>query len=208
MAATLYADAEQKHYFLVPDELTLPTGPLVLRSLTGRRLTVDPEAAAPHEIPEEDAKKMAQELVGAFAEKLKVVAMSAVEALSRAPAADPAATVAREERVAASLKTSREALRDDPEQLKSALKGIFQGILAAAKETVHTPDVAKDRMKDIAEALRQEGVASGAPEIVESLPDRIREVLGSKETLDKLDELTRDLEQATADLKAERTRRE
>lgn len=204
MAATLYADAEQKHYFLVPDEITVAKGPVVLRSLTGRRLEVDAEAAAPYEIPEEQAKKMAQELVGAFAEKLKVVALSAVQALSRTPALDPASVAERESRVADSLKMSREALREDPEQLKSAIKGVFQGILQAAKETAQTPEVAQDRMKDIAEALRQEGVQSGAPELVESLPDRLRELLASEDTLATLDKFTKDMDQATADLKASR----
>ena len=99
---------------------------------------------------------------------------------------------------------SREALRENPEQLKSAIKGVFQGILQAAKETAQTPEVAQDRMKDIAEALRQEGVQSGAPELVESLPDRLRELLASEDTLATLNKFTKDMDQATADLKASR----
>lgn len=74
----------------------------------------------------------------------------------------------------------------------------------AAREAGEAPDTARDRMTDIAKAMRQEGAEAGAPEMVESLPERLREGLTSKDTLAKLDEVTRDLEKAAAELRASR----
>jgi hypothetical protein len=59
-------------------------------------------------------------------------------------------------------------------------------------------------MKDVAEALRQEGQVNDGVAAVETLPERLRELLASEETSAKLDEIAGDLRKAAAQLRAER----
>lgn len=204
---TLYASDDRKRFFHVPDDASLPPGDFVVRSLTGKKLSADPVALDVYEVPEAEAMKLAQAVLGGFADKVRTVAMSAAKALSQAPKLDPEAVKAREERVAANLKLGREQLREDPAALGAALKATFTGILQAAQETVHAPEVAAERMKDVAEALRQEGLIPGSVDAVEGLPDRLRELLASEDTVAKLDAVAKDLREAAAELRAEREKK-
>ncbi|MDP2316676.1 MAG: hypothetical protein Q8P41_27525 [Pseudomonadota bacterium] len=205
---TLYASDDRKRFFVVPDDARLPGGDFVVRSLTGKKLEADPIALDVYEVPEAEAMKLAQEILGDFANKVRTVAMGAAKALSEAPKLDPEAVKAREERVAANLKLGREQLREDPAVLGAAIKATLTGILQAAQEAVHSPEVAAERMKDVAEALRQEGLAPGSLADVEALPERLRELLASEATVAKLDEVANDLREAAAELRAERRKKD
>ncbi|MDP2308026.1 MAG: hypothetical protein Q8P18_18520 [Pseudomonadota bacterium] len=201
---TLYATEDRKRFFYVPDDASLPSGDFVVRSLTGKKLTVDPVALDVFEVPEAEAMKLAQDVLLGFADKVRTAAMGVAKALTQPPKLHPEAVKAREERVAANLKLGREQLRDDPAALGAALKATFTGILQAAQETVHEPEVAKERMKDVAEALRQEGLIPEGTDGVEGLPERLRELLASEDTVAKLDEISQDLRKASAELRASR----
>jgi hypothetical protein len=205
---TLYAAEDRKRFFHVPDDARLPPGDFIVRSLTGKKLAADPVALDVYEVPEAEAMKLAQEVLGSFAEKVRTVAMSAAKALSAPPKLDPEAVAAREERVAASLKLGREQLHQDPTALGGAVKDLLTGLLTAAQETVHAPEVAKERMRDVAEALRQEGLVNDGVAAVETLPERLRELLASEETSAKLDEIAAGLRNAAAELRAEREKDE
>jgi hypothetical protein len=205
---TLYASTDRKRFFHVPDDAKLPAGDLVVRSLTGKKLEVDPIVLGVYEVPEAEAMVLAQGILGGFAEKLRAVAVSAGKALNAPPRRDPeavAAREAREARVAESLRISRETLKGDPAAVGEALKATLAGLLATARETVHEPEVAREKMKDVAEALRQEGVEPGAAAVLEELPDRLRELLASEDTVAKLEAAAADLRKAAAELRAART---
>jgi len=204
---TLYATDDRKRFFHVPDDASLPGGDFVVRSLTGKKLAADPVALDVFEVPEAEAMKLAQEVLLGVADKVRTVAMSAAKALSQPPKLDPDAVKAREERVAANLKLGRDQLREDPAALGAALKATFTGILQAAQETVHAPEVAAERMKDVAEALRQEGLIPDSLKDVEGLPERLRELLASEDTVAKLDEVAKDLRKASAELRAAREKK-
>ncbi len=201
--ATLYASADRKRFFHVPDDARLPPGDLVVRSLTGKKLEADPVALDVYEIPEEEAMRIAQELLGGFAEKVRAVAMSAAAALAQPPKLDPEAVKEREERVAAHLKLGREQLSQDPAALGAALKGALQDMVKLAQETVHAPEVAEERMKDVAEALRQEGAPAGTPEALEALPEKLRALLASEDTVARLKAAAENLRVAAAELREE-----
>ncbi|MFN7146695.1 MAG: hypothetical protein ACK4YP_23175, partial [Myxococcota bacterium] len=106
------------------------------------------------------------------------------------------------ERVAATLKMSREQFRSDPKAVGVALKAALDGLATVAKEAVEEPEVAKERLADVAEALRQEGVTP--PEALEALPDKLRELLASEDTIAKLDAAAAELRAAAAALRDER----
>jgi hypothetical protein len=205
--ATLYATADQTRFFHVPDDASLPPGDLVVRSLTGKKISADPVALDVYEVPEAEAMRLAQEVLGGFAEKLRAVTMSAAAALAKPARLDPEAVAAREERVAGYLKLGREQLRGDPAALGAALKGAMQDIVNAAQETVHAPEVAEERMRDVAEALRQEGAPAGTPEMLEGLPDRLRALLASDDVLAKVESAAADLRAAAAELRADNAKK-
>ena len=205
--ATLYATADQTRFFHVPDDASLPPGDLVVRSLTGKKISADPVALDVYEVPEAEAMRLAQEVLGGFAEKLRAVTMSAAAALAKPARLDPEAVAAREERVAGYLKLGREQLRGDPAALGAALKGAMQDIVNAAQETVHAPEVAEERMRDVAEALRQEGAPAGTPELLEGLPDRLRALLASEDVLAKVESAAADLRAAAAELRADNAKK-
>jgi hypothetical protein len=200
---TLYASSDRTRFFHVPNEARLPPGDFVVRSLTGRKLEVDPVVLAVYEVPEAEAMALAQEVLAGFADKVRTVAMSAAKAITAPPKLDPAVVAAREQRIADALKIDRDTLRQDPAALGGALKAALQGLVDTARETVHTPDVAREKMKDVAEAFRQEGLDPGAADVIEGLPDRLRELLASDETAARLDAAARDLRKAVDELRAE-----
>lgn len=205
---TLYASEDRKRFFHVPDEASLPPGDFVVRSLSGKKLMANPVALDVFEVPEAEAMKLAQAVLADVGNKVRAVAMSAAKALSAPPKLDPEAVKAREERVAASLKLGREQLREDPAALGAALKETLGNLLKAAQETVHAPEVARERMKDVAEALRQEGLLPDeGVAAVENLPERLRELLASEDTVGKLDEISKDLRRAAAELRDARDKK-
>lgn len=206
--ATLYATADRTRFFQVPDDATLPPGDLVVRSLTGRKLEADPVALDVYEIPEEEAMRIAQALLGGFAEKVRAVTMSAAAALQKPPPLDPEAVKAREERVAAYLKLGRDQLREDPAALGAALKGALQDIVKLAQETVHAPEVAQARMQDVAEALRQEGAPPGTAEAIEVATETLRDLLASPEVLGKIEQATAELKAVTEEIRREAERKD
>jgi hypothetical protein len=54
---TVWTNRERSRFFLVPDGEQLPLGKLVLRTLTGRELKVDPSSVAEFEVSEAEAKE-------------------------------------------------------------------------------------------------------------------------------------------------------
>ena len=204
---TLYATSDRKRFFHVPDDAKLPPGDRVVRSLTGKKLSVDPVALDVYEVPEDEAMRIAQGLLSGFADSVRSVALSAAAALQAPPRGQPDSARAREERIAEHLKLGREQLRNDPAALGAALKGALGELVKLAQETVHTPEAATERMKDVAEAVRQEGGAAGVTETLEGLPDRLRELLASEAVLGKLDAAATGLRAAAEEIRAETARK-
>lgn len=66
---TLYTTPDRTRYFLVPDEVDLPPGDLVIRTFVGherpgQERSVDPGAIAAHEVSEDEARAWAKDQLG------------------------------------------------------------------------------------------------------------------------------------------------
>jgi len=200
---TLYASDDQKRFFHVPDGARLPAGPLVVRSLTGKKLLVEPVAVEIYEIPEAEARMIAAAMVSGFAEKVAAVAGVAVQALNAPPPPADEGRDRQEARIAAALHVSREQLHNDPEAVKAGLAAVLDGLLHAVQDTAERPADARARASDIAEALRQEGADPDVVHAVEAFPELLRERLASDDTLRKIEAAAERLREAAAELRRE-----
>lgn len=61
---TLWSDSEKKRHFLIPDSLQLPPGEYQLRTPTGKKRFVDPDALKNFEVSEEEADTWLKEELG------------------------------------------------------------------------------------------------------------------------------------------------
>lgn len=158
----LFATTDPKRFFSIPAGVTPPTGPLVLRSPTGGRLDVDPDAVAAWELSDDDAKRQITEEATAFARKATDI-FSAIAASMRAagapgaPAPDPA----------------------DPQAVTAGLKAVFDGIAQTTKLALSDDPsaraAAKQRMQDLAATIAEK---TGAELPLADLPEQLREALG------------------------------
>jgi len=139
---TLYAAEDRKRFFHVPDDARLPPGDFVVRSLTGKKLAADPVALDVYEVPEAEAMKLAQEVLGSFAEKVRTVAMSAAKALSAPPKLDPEAVAAREH------------LIEESDGFAGVLPAEKRLVVAALQRAGHVVGMTGDGVND-APALKQ-----------------------------------------------------
>jgi hypothetical protein len=201
---TLYATPDRTRFFHVPDDARLPPGDFEVRSMTGRRLAVEGMAIEVYEVSEAEATRITRELVASVAEKARNV-LGALFA-SPPPAVDPGDQAAREKRVADALNVTPGQLHDDPKAVGAAIGSMFDAVVKAAREAIANPDVTRERLKDAAEALRQEGADPETVAAVEAVPERLRELLTSDETLAKVDELTAEIKSATRRLREEAER--
>lgn len=199
-ARTLYASEDRSRFFLVPNDAKLAKGDFVVRSILGATLAVDPMVVDLYEVSEAEGQEAIRTLLLGLGSKIAAIAGSAAKALQEAPRLDPEEVAAREARVAESLRVTREELKGDPKAVVSAVGALLAGVLQAAKDSVNAPETAEARIRDVAEALRQEGADEEAVDAVEALPARLRELLGSDETKRKVEELTEKIRKATRDL--------
>ena len=64
LPVSLWSDTLRSRFFLIPDEQLLPPGEFVIRTITGRKLEVDPASLAPFEKTEAEAKKWLESQFG------------------------------------------------------------------------------------------------------------------------------------------------
>lgn len=66
-AMTLWTTADRARHFLVPEHADVPTGTLALRTAGGRDRRVDPDAVAPYEATEAQARAWLADQLGEIA---------------------------------------------------------------------------------------------------------------------------------------------
>ncbi len=194
-ASTLYASADQKRFFYVPDDAVLGPGDCTVRSLTGKRLAADPAALDAYEVPVDQAQAITRQMMEQLGGKVRAVLSATTKALAGAAAGGGEAGASD-----AGAPGKSETLED----LGAQFKGALQGLVQAAQESKSSPVTVQERMKGISAALREHGMDPEAAEAVERFPERLRALLTSEETLAKLDAVTEDLRKAAAELRAER----
>ncbi len=199
--STIYADRDRGRFYLVPDGAELAEGDIRVESLSGRVILATEASLAPLQIDEARAKALVTEQLGALRQTAAKVASAAAEVLSGVHAATDAAKTSAagtEQRAANVLGVSREALRD-PQQVGAALGTMVETILAAARDAKADPDAVRARFAGVAERVRARD-----PELADGIlraPERIGELLDSKELHDTVDALTASVREATANLK-------
>ena len=142
--ASVYANKKQDRFFHIPDDVDVANGPMEIRSLKGRRLMVDPQAASAFEVSESEAKALVKGEVSQFTEKASS-ALAALGGVLRAareqsvPTPGPDQTPP-ENVVASFLGITPEQLRDDPgavrEGMRSVLSGLGQALADAAADSL------------------------------------------------------------------------
>lgn len=103
MPRLLYTTPDRARHFLVPEAADLPEGDLALRTASGRERDVDPEAVAPYEVTEDEAKAWLKDQVSDLLGEARSGILGFVGRLQRKTAA------MREERERAAEEFMRQA---------------------------------------------------------------------------------------------------
>ena len=131
--ATVFFTPARDRYFLVPDGVTLPPGPLEVRSPAGVVRHVEEEGARRFEMPENVAHEHLREhraVVGVLARGLAEIAAEVLAPRpDEAPAVDPRGPF---DRLLASIGASLDALHRDPHGTVSAMSERLRSLARAA----------------------------------------------------------------------------
>jgi hypothetical protein len=203
----VYTIESQDRFFLLDAEDTLPKGPLVLRSLSGARIEVDPAAVAPFEIDEARAKAIVKEEVARFA-KTAMGALSGVGSILRAvaqkQAVGPLPPNPREAHVSEALGVTKEQLHTDPDAVMDGLQAVLSGLADTVGDALKDAPEARERTRERLQAFVST-MGQDAPDVgtIETGLEKIREALGDPATEAAVREASRKIEEATARIKTE-----
>lgn len=90
---SLWTDPARGRYFLFPDGQQLPPGEFVLRTVTGRELRVEEEAAATFEVSESEAREWVRAEFGEMLDGVRAGLERFVEKLKQGPGGGAEETV-------------------------------------------------------------------------------------------------------------------
>jgi hypothetical protein len=190
IAKTVWSNQERTRHFLIPDETKLPPGDFVLRTVIGRQMEVQEEAARAYEVSREEAKAWLSNQMAGMVGHVKDALMKFLakdpgnsqgtrpdhEASRPDPTGDRKSAAARRavEHLSA---TERDALEEKARSLSAAIKEI-----GAVVDTVRTGDAAEiDAARLRICALRQRLEAQGIPvsPSIDELPIKLRDFFNS-----------------------------
>lgn len=186
---TLWSDEAKTRQFLIPDTTRLPPGDFTLRTATGRRVAVDPEAVRAFEVTPEQARAwlkdqfagLAKDVRSAFGEAWRRWRGSASPHEEAKAGADSSRAAAGGlpgaiELLAALTETSPHRLRDDPSALRGAFEALSQDVAAIFSGTTSSePErlaAARDRIRELRVRLANRGIATS--DALEELPARLQ----------------------------------
>lgn len=208
---TLYASADERRFFLIPDDAALLPGDFAIRSLSGRARQVDPVVLDVYEIPEAEAQAVARAAMEGWVETGKKVVASVTTALRDAAKGQPTAAAspavnAQYDRAADAIGVTREQLHGDPQAVLAGLTDALKGLAAVARESIDPVSAAdgKQRMEALAARLRKDGLPADAATTIEELPETLRQVLGSAELEQTVRDASRRLNELSAQLDAKK----
>ena len=156
-SVTLWSNVEKGQYFLIPDGVTIESGDLLLRTVSGRQMAANEEAVKRFIVPRQEAKDW-----------LKREVRNVVGQAARGVAA----TLSRK---APDSKPISSRLHDDPAKLIEALGSAIDdfGAVMRKARTGSDDDLseAKNRMKRLRQTLDRHGIRLS--EASNSLPDKL-----------------------------------
>jgi len=216
---TLYANEDQSRFFYLPTGQDFPPGKDTLRSLTGSRLDTTLEAAAPYEIPSEEAKELVRVQLTEFMSKASTALGSLghlvekfQEASQKAGELDlDARKKERERRVADALGID-EKDATDPSKVMKGLQGLLNGINDKLK---NTDDLAKAKARrDVSDEMQKLGEVAvhhaqqDAEDTIAELRNGLSEVFAKPETRQNLRDATERLKKMADQLREVRAQAE
>lgn len=214
---SLWSDEARTRHFVLPADTNLPTGSFVLRTVTGKQRQVDPDAVAPFEVSQQEAKDWVKAEFGLVLGQAKTALADALRPLQEprhrpprrrrpAPSGEEGGQSGSVLALFAALTGEPvERLRSDPEAVTRGLRrltdefGAIVGDATALEET--RLDTAKDRVRGLRAALNRHGIPVSAK--VEALPDLLRQIQRAAEAPEQraasaaaLDALAQGIEEA------------
>ena len=203
----VYAGPNQQRFFWIPTGYQPQPGPVVVRSLTGRKLMMSQAEADQLQIPEQQAKALVEQQLKGLGQTAAKVVSSVGHHMRQAAGAQPTPQPSGDAGptlMADTLGVTPEQLRNDPKAVLAGLQTFLQGVVTSAKQAAsdNPADQAEvtARMEHLAALVERETGSDQATQAIADLPKAIADLLVSPELLGGLDKLTADLNQATADL--------
>ena len=194
----VFADSSSKQFYLLPDDADLPSGPLVLRSLTGDRLEVDAEAAEAYAISEDEAKERVKQQLAEVAQRATGILASLGTLLRGAAEGLPTGPKPQEASVAEALGVTPEQLRDDPKAVLAGLKRVGAGLVESLKDALASDPASEEVTRQRIEALA--GVVGADPKDLDDLRNKLKAQLMDPELEQRIKQATDDLRTSTDDL--------
>jgi hypothetical protein len=193
-SSTLYAHPSQTRFYLIPDDADVASGGLVPRSLTGRRKDVELEGVAAYEIPEDQAKEIAQLEIGRLTSQATGF-LAGVGAFMQG-----GADKAKERKEG----LPRPSPRNDPDAVIEGLKGMWSGVQVVLKDALDTgkeaDEATRQRIRFLAEMAGAD--VDAAETTVDDLRTKIHDLLASQELETRGRDATARLNEISAELHA------
>jgi hypothetical protein len=202
---TLYATADGRRFYHIPDDTARQAGTLVLRTLKGDRISVDDAWVAQFSLPEDKAKRMAAEEMAAFAKKAMSFVSGAAASMREAAAnVTPRQPTSKQmSTIASGLGITEDQLKNDPQAVLGALKTAMQGITETARGSLADDPAARASARQRMELLAAHLEATTGTKIdVTSFPEKLREVLSNPKLEADVRAATTRLQQAAEELRA------
>ncbi len=205
--AQVYANAGQDRFFHIPEDANIAPGTLVLRSLSGARLDVDPDAAARFEIDEVEAKALVKEQLGEFTRKAAST-MSGIGSFLRKVGqrkpVDVQPSAKSPEVLADTLGVTPEQLRNDPSAVKAGFEDILAGVMASVQDALRDTQESREATRSRLQALSSSmGADAPDPAALEKVLDSLRTTLADPKLEQSIRSASQKLEEATQRIRTE-----
>lgn len=187
---TVWSNQERSRHFLIPDDTKLPPGTFVLRTVIGRQMDVEEEAALPFEVTREEAKawlkKQMAGMVGQAKDALikflgkEVGKSGGATAEHKASTPDPTgdARSAAARRAVDQLSASeKQAIEEKARTLTATIEEIGAVVDAVRTGDASRIESARERIGALRKKLEAQGI-SISPSIDE-LPIKFRDLMTS-----------------------------
>ncbi len=203
----LYINSTQTQYYLIPADLPLPEGDLMIRNTTGEERLVDKTSVSAFEISAEDAQqhiqdKMSQGLEqtkNAFVDFLRLAAQEA-QKRKETQAVQPPRPPSK--LLTSLLGFTPDELRQDPNVVKEKLGHVFANIKTvlegAASDDPAQQEAARAQMRSLRVKLEEHDIQTN--QTMEQIPDKLRDEYFSKKQEELLRRNAAELEKFAAQI--------
>lgn len=158
----IWSSIDQKWWFLIAADETLPEGDYVIRSLIGEERSVDVEALQHHVVPREVAQAYLSGQVRDGLQQIKDGVMGFLQTVYDRSKQPPQESRWNVDFLADLLDQEPQALKHDPQATKDGLRDLFYEAALFFKNVKADDEarqqVARDQMRGIVDILRHHGI--------------------------------------------------